>query len=183
MDLVKCGDPNNPAGPGHRGNGDPCKLDVVPGMTRCHLHGGSSPQAKIKAEQAMALLRMPAVETLYRVLDTFNKVIEQFQDDTCAACGFPKGDAEEKVALVKACRSAAMTCSAVLDRTGIGPRSTVEVKQSDGDLDLALLTNDEKQDLIQALAQVKAVKARIKARLHEVAFGVMQPPAQSTSVM
>lgn len=146
-------------------NGQPCKMHEVPGTGKCYLHGGASPAAKLKSEMALALLRFPAIEVLQNVLETLNKIIEQFMDDTCMACGYPKGDAEEKEALIKACRSAAQTCSAILDRTGLGPRATLEVKQSDGDLPLNSLTTDERERMMFLLAQMKELKGEIRQRL------------------
>lgn len=162
---MKCGDATNPGGIGRKKNGDPCGNEAMPGTFRCYMHGGSSPAAKLKAEQSMALLRMPAIETLYLALMSLNKVMEQFQDDTCAACGYPKGDLHEKEALIKACRSSAMTASQILDRTGLGPSSSLEIKQSDGDLNLAAWTEAERAKLVEYTAGFKLLKEAVKTRL------------------
>ena len=149
---MKCGSPDNPAGAYIKTNGEPCGNGVTKGGgTRCNLHGGHSPAAKIKADQMMAQCRLPAIETLYQLID-------QFSRKTCAICGFPKGDTDEKRMIIRACQT-------TLDRSGMGPHSTLDlVKQTDGDLPLALLTDEEKGTLHAALAQINEVKSQIRLR-------------------
>src|SRR5262245_50162926 len=131
---MKCGDPNNPAGPYITNKGTPCGRDVRPGFTRCNLHGGASPAAKIKAEQMMAQCRLPAIENLFSIL-------EQFSNNTCPTCGYPVGDADEKRMIIRACQT-------VLDRAGMGPHATLEIaRQLDGDINLDAMLPDEKADL------------------------------------
>jgi hypothetical protein len=178
---MQCGDPLNPAGPVIRENGKPCKNVVMPGATRCAMHGGKTPIAQWKAQQAMSLLRVPAIESVYTAMEALTGIIEQFQEDTCAACGYPKGDIEEKEALIKACVGAAKTVSIVLDRTGMGPRSTLEIKQSDGDLNLHALTQDERSRMVALLAQLRALKQEIRERLVGAATAV--PVAQPSVTM
>jgi len=163
---MKCGDPNNPSGPGHKANGDLCNATVVQGTFRCYLHGGASPTAKFKAETAMALLRMPAIEALHRIL-------AQWEGNTCATCGFPSGDTDERRLIVR-------TCQTVLDRCGMGPHATFEVKQSDGDFDPKLLTGDERSRMIGLLAQLREIKADVRARLNQQAFGAA--PTEQTTI-
>lgn len=152
---MKCGDPNNPDGPYIKANGQPCGRDVRAGFTRCNLHGGASPAAKIKAEQMMATARMPAVEALYSIL-------EQFSNNTCATCGFPIGDTDEKRMIVR-------TCQTILDRTGMGPHAVLEIaRQSDGDIDLAALLPAERGELLAHLAQIKEIKARVRSRQQQM---------------
>lgn len=146
MPGAKCGDFG-----GLNAVGDPCKRDVKPGMTRCNLHGGASPASKIKAEQAMALLRMPAIETLYRI-------VEQAERNTCTSCGYPTGDTDEKRMLVRACQT-------ILDRAGMGPHATLELTtQSDGPMNFDLLTLEERAELLELIARMKALKATLRAR-------------------
>lgn len=164
-------------------SGRPCKNVVVPGTTRCYMHGGHSPMAKIKAEQTLALLRVPAIESIFHSLEALNKTVEQFMEDTCATCGYPRGNVEEKEALIKAARGAIQGAAAVLDRTGLGPRAVLEVRQSDGDLDLSLLTDEEKGRMIALLAQLRALKQEIRTRLHGVAYGVGNPVPQPAKIM
>lgn len=148
---MKCGDPTNPDGPYIRANGRTCERDVKPGFTRCYLHGGGTVTAKIKAEQMLARVRLPAIESL-------NNIIEQFESLVCQTCGYPMGSTDEKRMIVSACKT-------VLDRTGMGPNATLTiVPQHDGDLNLELLTQLEREALVGHLVQVKALKETVRAR-------------------
>lgn len=151
-----------------RHNGLPCKRQVKQGFTRCNRHGGNTPIAKAKAEQMLALLRMPAIEALHDILD-------QYESNTCATCGFPTGEFKEKKLVLA-------TCRAILDRTGLGPRSTLEVKQSDGDLDMGVLNEAERGEMLSLLAQFKALKERVRLRVHQTAFGTTTTVAQSNTI-
>lgn len=149
--VMKCGDPNNPGGPYIKHNGQPCGREVRPGMTRCNLHGGSNPSAKIKAEQMMAQARLPAIEALFRI-------VEQFESNPCKTCGFPQGDTDEKRMIIQACKT-------ILDRAGMGPRATLELaKQTDGDLNLELLQPQERSSMLEALAVIKQIKESLRDR-------------------
>lgn len=166
---MKCGDPNNPAGPYITASGKPCGRDVRPGFTRCNLHGGNSPAAKIKAEQLMAQCRLPAIESLF-------SIIEQFQNNTCAACGYPVGDTDEKRMIVR-------TCQTILDRAGMGPHATLEIaRQLDGDINLEALLPEEKGELLALLAQVREIKQRAKARQTTAASNPSTALPESTTV-
>jgi hypothetical protein len=162
---MQCGDPNNPGGPCVKANGHPCTNNVVPGTFRCHMHGGKAPIAKFKAEQAMALLRYPAIEVLNTTMERLNEIVVQSGLPMCAACGFPVKSIEELEAVIKACISTAKVCQTILDRTGMGPTSKVEVVQSDGTLDLNLLTEDELGRMTALFAQYDALKEEIRQRL------------------
>ena len=165
---MKCGDPNNPGGAyliAHTGL--PCKNDVSPGKTRCHLHGGAGLSAKIKAEQMMAQCRMPAIEALFSILAQFSRA-------SCSLCGFPVGDADEKRMVIQACRT-------VLDRAGLGPSAQLTITpQSDGDVNLDLLTDLERADLLHALARVRDIKAILKIRMLSM---TANPDPQNSSVV
>jgi hypothetical protein len=142
---MECGAPKT--------NGMPCKRQVAPGFTRCNLHGGANPAAKIKAEQMLAQARLPACEALY-------DIIEGWQRDRCAVCGYPSNDTDMLKTIIRAAQ-------VILDRSGLGPRATLEVaKQTDGDLNLDLLTDEELAEMDGLLAQMKHLKDRIHARLH-----------------
>lgn len=160
-------------------NGEPCKQREVPGTGRCYLHGGATPVAKIKAEQALAAMRFPAIEALQQIVQTLTDQIEQLNSDVCTACGFPKGDIDDKEAITRACTSAAKTCAMILDRTGLGPRATLEVKQSDGDLDLNLLTESERSRMMEVLTTFESIKEEVRTRLNGLA-GLPAPPTAHT---
>ena len=163
---MKCGDPNNPAGPGLTVHGVPCQHNLTLGFVRCAVHGGGNPASIIKAEQAMAQARLPAIEALFTIL-------EQFSTSTCGACGFPRGDADEKRMIIQACR-------VVLDRAGMGPRAIIELTtQSDGDINIELLSDDERARLLGYLAQIRAIKDVI--RLRQVG-GIVPEPIETETV-
>lgn len=171
-----CGCINNPMGPGHRANGDVCGNSVVPGTHKCHMHGGSTPQAKLKAEQAMALLRMPGIEAMHEILETMMQVVRQFGENTCPTCGYPKGDTDEIHAVSKVAAVVVRQVQTILDRTGIPARATLEVKQSDGDLDLRALTEQERGAMIALFAQLRELKEAARARIN----GALAPPSTLT---
>lgn len=153
-----------------RTNGIQCKREVKPGFTTCYMHGGATPTAKIKAEHYMALLRFPAIEVLQNALESLNSIMDRHREPTCAACGYPdKGDIDEQESVIKACVGAARTCAMILDRTGLGPTSTLEVKQSEGTLDLRLLTPEEKARMIGVLTELRELKADVFRRLNTLA--------------
>ena len=136
----------------HNRFGNPCQRNVSPGFTVCSIHGAAAPEAIIKAQNAMAVARMPAVEALHLI-------IEQWMESTCAACGYPSGDSENQRVVIAAAKT-------VLDRAGMGPHSTVDVRSSsDADLELARWTTDEKAELAVLAAQLKDLKARVNARI------------------
>lgn len=143
--------------------GLPCQRNVQPGLTACNMHGGASPAAKIKAEQMLAQARLPACEALFEIID-------QWHETMCATCGYPSGDVDTQKVILRAAQL-------ILDRTGMGPRSTVEmVPQKDGDLDLELMTDEEMAQLDLLLGQVKDLKDRVRLRLAQmIAVPVAQP--------
>lgn len=113
----------------------------------------------------MALLRMPAIESLQYVLELLNTTLEQLTKNTCAACGYPVGDLDEKEALIKAAGRLAQAATQVLDRTGMGPSAVLDVRQSDGDFNLAQLTLDEKTEFAKLLGQFKHLKLQVRERI------------------
>jgi hypothetical protein len=142
---MKCGEIN-------RQNGLPCKRNAGIGFTKCSLHGGHNVTAKIKAEQMLAQARLPACEALFDIID-------QWQAETCGTCGYPKTDTDTAKVIIRAAQ-------VILDRTGVGPRATLEVtKQTDGDLDLDLLTDQEMARMDFLLAELKALKDGVRVRL------------------
>lgn len=144
-----CGSEHNPGGQFVKANGRPCGARVIAGHTRCYIHGAASIGSKLKAEQTMALLRMPAIEALFRLL-------EKLEEPTCPTCGYPVHDGEDQKLLLA-------TAKAVLDRTGLHPKVAVEhVRQSDGDLDLALLNEHQRGRLVAALTAIKEVKEEVR---------------------
>lgn len=129
--------------------------DCVQFGTRCHLHSGESPAAKVAAERALALARLPGAEAL---LD----LIEQWHQDTCATCGYPSADPHIVRNILRAIQM-------VLDRTGMPPVMRVEtVTNSDFEFTLDHLTPEELVEFSRVIGEYKALKANIKARMHQV---------------
>jgi hypothetical protein len=136
-------------------DGRPCEREVAPGFTACPTHSAMknerTPSLKFKSQQALAGAVMPAIEGLHTVLN-------QYMADACPSCGYPKKDAEETRLFI-------VTCKTILDRTGFGRTLKMELtSQSDGDIDVALLNDSEREQLIAHLAEVKRLKAMIRAR-------------------
>lgn len=103
----------------------------------------------------MAQCRLPAVEALFSIL-------EQFESNMCPTCGFPKGDTEEKRMIVRACQT-------ILDRAGMGPHAVLEIaRQLDGDINLDALTDEERGSLLAHLAEIKEIKAAVRARQQQL---------------
>ena len=99
----------------------------------------------------MAIARLPAIEALYSIL-------EQHERNTCGACGYPRGDADEKRMIIQASKT-------ILDRAGMGPHAVLELtQQTDGDLNLELLTDEERGQLIGHIHQIKAIKNAVRMR-------------------
>lgn len=146
----------------------PCHRPVTPGFTRCSLHGAHNVTAKLKAEQMLAQARLPACEALFDIIDSW-------QRDVCPTCEFPKSDVDTSKMIIRAAQ-------VILDRSGVGPRAVLEVvKQTDGDLDLDLLTNDEMARLDYLLGEVKTLKENIRLRLATLP-GMNMLPATSDTV-
>jgi len=161
----KCGCLSNPHKPGLRANGNRCPLKSVDGFFRCHMHRGTSAPAVYKAREALALLRMPAIEQAFKTLDFLESVIHQYTGNTCLSCGRPRGDSDETEAAVKAAGVTVKLVQMVLDRTELGPKAYLELKQSDGVLELDALTDLELEQLHAAAAQYQAIKEKIMLRL------------------
>lgn len=91
-------------------SGRPCRRAAIRGGTRCTLHGGASPQARQKAEEVLAVARVPAAGVLLRI-------IHDWQGSACPACGRPSADPGPVI----------RAAIAVLDRTGLHPSLAVRV--------------------------------------------------------
>lgn len=142
-----------------------CKRRCAPGFTVCNLHGGGTPSAKAGAERALATLRLPFIEAL-------NAIVDKFLGDPCDKCGSPSGTQS-----VKAQAVLVRAAQVVLDRTGMGPHSVLEVKQSDGTLNLKHWTDEERAELAVHLTAIKELKARVARRIQPGSVeGSSMPP-------
>jgi hypothetical protein len=147
MVRMKCGDNGGLS----RLTGLPCGRDVPRGFRNCFLHGGATPGAKMLAERTLAAARMPAIEALHKILHDWGA-------DVCDKCGRPNYENAHPVI-----RAAQI----ILDRTGFGPKATIEVTKpgDDGGLDIELLTPGERDRLAGLLGQLRELKDQVRARL------------------
>lgn len=151
-----------------KSNGMPCRAQVQTGFTRCRRHGAGTPLAKVKAEQALAHARLPACEALFDIIDMWER-------DVCPICNYPSGDTDMLKTIIRASQ-------VILDRAGMGPRATIEmVKQTDGDLDFDLMTDEEIAELDSLLGQLKQLKTTVHARIAAAVHDL--PPAALAGVL
>lgn len=135
----------------------PCIKTPRPGFTACPAHGGQAPQTIKKAERLLIVARLPAIEALLDIVDQYNS-------ETCAECGYPIHDVEEKRVIERVART-------IFDRTGLPAKATIEVKdeRKAEDMDLGLLTPAELAELDVLLAGMAALKVRVRDRLAQPA--------------
>lgn len=146
---MKCGDYG-----GLNRWGDPCRHEVKEGYTRCKQHGGATAGSIAKAEAALALARMPAIEHLYEML-------EQYARATCPVCNYPKRDSEQA-------RVELQLCKAILDRTGLPPRVSIEVtKKNEEGIDPEHMLPDERRRAQALFAEWRAIKDAVRARMNQ----------------
>lgn len=84
-------------------SGNRCKGPAILGGTVCRMHGGSAPQVKAAAAERLKALQDPAITAMEHLLE--------------------HGKEETRL----------RASVAVLDRTGLGPHSTVNVEGSLGE--------------------------------------------------
>lgn len=135
-------------------SGMPCLRWPKTGYPVCRKHGERAPQTVAKAERLLAVARMPAIQVM---LD----ICEMWDLDTCDSCGYPRRDTEEKRVYLQAAKL-------VLDRTGLGPRSTIDLnarRSDDGEVNVEQMTDGERERLEGLVTQLAALKAEIRARL------------------
>lgn len=136
---------------GRKRAGQQCGRYCASGLTVCAIHGGANPMLKNEAARRLALARDPAIEVL-------TNVCERFNEETCPMCGYPDADHNETKAAVAAAK-------VILDRTGFGPTSKLEIAQTDGAMDVQHWTPEERAELTRLGRELKALKARVKARV------------------
>jgi len=135
-------------------NGLPCRRTPKAGYPVCRKHGERAPQTVAKAERLLAIARMPAIEVLLDQLD-------QAQEVQCVTCGFPAMS-------IKYMKHIAQISFKLLDRTGFGPRSTIDLNAKtlgDQQLDVSLLTDEEFTELSGLLDSLNNFKTKVNARL------------------
>lgn len=125
-------------------NGERCKKSPILGGTVCHKHGGNAPQVRRKAAERMLALVDPALSTLDKSMKN---------EARCVNCSQPCGHLTDAKVAVRAAQ-------VVLDRTGFGPQSKVEVDLADNAW-LRFTTDQE-------LETVTRIMESAKSRMNEV---------------
>lgn len=134
-------------------NGLPCRRSPKAGYPVCRKHGERAPQTVAKAERALAVARMPAIEVLIDELD-------QAQENECPTCGYPARNLKYR-------KHIAAISFKLLDRTGFGPRSSIDLTAKTVDehhIDVSVLSDEEFNELNVLLDGLDAFKVKIDAR-------------------
>lgn len=105
-----------------------CKRWAVRGSRVCAHHGGAAPQVVRAAKMRLLELVDPAITALLRTLTARG---------SCPSCG----RSEEPSAILRA-------AIAVLDRTDLGPRSTIALEKGDGSSTWAQYLSDEQVETV-----------------------------------
>lgn len=136
--------------------GLPCRRHPAPGFTVCWKHGSRAPQTIAKAERILAVARMPAVEWILDELDRAHA-------DTCVECGYPHHTLKER-------KRVDALAFKLLDRTGLGPRQTIDInkgKDNESEFLLDQLNAEEKKIMAGLMMQLNELKARVRMRLSD----------------
>lgn len=134
-------------------NGLPCRRSPKAGYPVCRKHGERAPQTVAKAERLLAIARMPAIEVLIDELD-------QAQENECPTCGYPARNLKYR-------KHIAAISFKLLDRTGFGPRSSIDLTAKAVDehhIDVSQLSDQEFEELSQLLEALDVFKGKIDAR-------------------
>jgi ethanolamine utilization microcompartment shell protein EutL len=94
-------------------SGERCRRAAILGGTVCPFHGGSAPAVKRKAAERLAALQDPAVDALHRSLEAQTRQLDRK--------GRVRVLGDDHPTQIRA-------ATAVLDRTGLGPSQTVDVR-------------------------------------------------------
>jgi hypothetical protein len=84
-------------------SGDRCGRAPIPGGTVCHYHGGAAPQTKAAAEERLRALQEPALDLLEKTLRHLTDKVDETRD----------------------LGTGVRAVLGVLDRTGLGPHSSL----------------------------------------------------------
>jgi len=134
-------------------NGLPCRRSPKAGYPVCRKHGERAPQTVAKAERLLAIARMPAIEG---ILDE----IDQSMEESCDTCGYPNGTLKYK-------KYIASLRWQLLNRTGFGPRSSIDLTAKAVDehyLDVSQLSEQEFEELSMLLEALDVFKGKIASR-------------------
>lgn len=153
-------------------NGLPCRRSPKAGYPVCRKHGERAPQTVAKAERLLAIARMPAIEVLMDELD-------QAQEDECPTCGYPARGLKYR-------KHIAAISFKLLDRTGFGPRSSIDLTAKTVDehhIDVSTLSDAEAEELGKLLDALDEFKTRIDARKAREVLVAPAPQALLQSVI
>lgn len=153
-------------------NGLPCRRSPKAGYPVCRKHGERAPQTVAKAERLLAIARMPAIEVLMTELD-------QAQENECPTCGYPAHGLKYR-------KHIAAISFKLLDRTGFGPRSSIDLTAKTVDehhIDVSSLTDAEAEELSRLLDAIDEFKMRTDARKAREVLVAPAPVALLQSVV
>lgn len=153
IDMVRVVKAAGGCGSTQTANGLPCRRAPKAGYPVCRKHGERAPQTVAKAERLLAIARMPAIEVLIDELD-------QAQEIECPTCGYPARNLKYR-------KHIAAISFKLLDRTGFGPRSSIDLTARAVDehhIDVSQLSNEEFEELSQLLEALDVFKGKIDAR-------------------
>lgn len=133
-------------------SGLPCARYPKPGYTVCRKHGERAPATVAKAERLLAIARQPAIEWIVDAIDQANET-------TCGSCGFPRHGLKERK------RIDSLTFK-LLDRTGFGPRQTIDLnaKTQDSGVDVSNFNETELAQLDVILRAMDDLQLSVQMR-------------------
>jgi len=153
LDMVRVVKAAGGCGSTQTANGLPCRRAPKAGYPVCRKHGERAPQTVAKAERLLAIARMPAIEVLIDELD-------QAQENECPTCGYPARNLKYR-------KHIAAISFKLLDRTGFGPRSSIDLTAKAVDehhIDVSQLSDQEFEELSMLLEALDVFKGKIDAR-------------------
>ena len=123
-------------------SGERCRRAPIPGGSVCVMHGGGIPAVREAARERLLMLVEPAMEVLYRATR---------QAPPCEVCG--RSDADRDPTAVRA-------AGMILDRTGFGPKVTIEAATPEPPPYLAWVPHDKLQLISEILAEARLAMER-----------------------
>jgi hypothetical protein len=150
-------------------DGLPCRRIVKAATGACARHGAILPPTRAKAQRLLDAARTPAVEWIMDQL-------EQAHKETCEYCGFPHHG-------LKAQKRIDALAFKLLDRTGFGPRSHVDVTakrggEEDAERLVELMTDSERDELATLLMRMTDLRNRVQIRAQRAAEQAEESEAQ-----
>lgn len=125
----------------HNRRGERCQKEGMLGLTVCAMHGGKTPNAQAAAREKLMALAEPSVDFLKKVITE-----EEKNEKPCPLCG-------RGMELDPGLKS--RVAFGVLDRTGLGPTSKIEVEHKNDDGWVDYCTADEAEQLYSIMARAR----------------------------